>query len=70
MSHTNSVGLNLDAILHMSLAGVISILVDKDSLSAESVDEGSSACNVTRKFVVSKMTFRFEGGRLRARDEM
>lgn len=70
MSHTNGVGLDLDAIFNMGLAGVIGILVDKDGLSAESVDEGSSACNVTRRFVVSKTTIRFEGSRLRSRDEM
>lgn len=54
----------------MGLAGVIGILVDKNGLPAESVDEGSSACNVTRKFVVSKTTIQFQGGKLRSRDEM
>lgn len=48
MSRTNGVGLDLDAVLDVSLARVVCIFVDKNGLAAESVDEGSPACEGRR----------------------
>lgn len=41
---TNGKGLDLDALLLMGRVRVIAVLVVEDGLSAESVDEGGSAC--------------------------
>lgn len=41
---TNSDGLDLDTILNVGRVGVVALLVSEDTLIAEGVDEGSSAC--------------------------